>query len=62
MMKSKRFWNGEINEIVVKDESDGISVWTPHDETQIEIQQHDNPETRAIEICEKEPMRGNWAN
>jgi len=54
--------------LVVKSELDGVfvvedtegGIWWPSKDAQIEIENSKNSERKAIEICEKEPMRGTW--
>lgn len=43
---------------IVRDPDGGI--WWPSDEAAQEIETHENPNERAIEICRAEPMRGEW--
>jgi len=44
--------------IIVTDTDGG--VWWPSDEAEAEIMASDDPESKAIEIAETEPMRGTW--
>lgn len=43
---------------VVRDPEGG--VWWPSDEAQDEIAAAADPQAKAVEICEREPMRGEW--
>jgi hypothetical protein len=38
----------------------GGGVWYPSDEAAMEISVADDPEEKAIQICETQPMRGVW--
>lgn len=49
-------------QVVVKDTSDGLSTWTPDDSAAAEIAAARDPKAKAIEICDREPMRGAWSN
>lgn len=44
---------------VVRDTDGG--VWWPSDEALAEIQAADDPEAKAVEICDQQPMRGHWS-
>jgi len=52
----------ETNGVICVRDDDGISVWTPHQDTQEEINAASNPSDKAVEICRTQPMRGVWAN
>jgi hypothetical protein len=44
--------------IVVRDSEGG--VWWPSDDAIAEIEAADDPHAKALEICENQPMRGEW--
>jgi len=48
----------ELVDIAVKDTEGG--VWRPSEEARAEIEAAEDPERRAVEICEFQPMRGTW--
>lgn len=48
-----------IDEKIVVRDSDG-GVWWPAAEATAEIDLANDPRAKAIEICDAEPMRGEW--
>ena len=60
MLKTISIWDGEINIIGVEDTDGG--TWWSNSATQIEIQAANNPAEKAKEICDTQPMRGEWCD
>lgn len=52
----------ETNGIICVRDEDGISLWTPSEDAQAEINAAADPKAKAVEMCRTQPMRGKWAN
>ena len=59
--------NSDATTLVAERQADGWSVvdpeggrWWPNEATAEEIESAEDPAAKAVEICDREPMRGQW--
>lgn len=50
------------DEICVRDNVDGLSLWYPDADALAEIEASEDPMATAVRICRHETRRGHWSN